>query len=948
MTASIHAISFKDSFKFWLLTSAFVPAEQAVDNDAGTVSGFEALARLFEAWTTHGASTSGIADVLRIASATEKLTCALCAAFDNDNVDMRSTQLDDPERAAAAAEHAAQRFRQAHEALTSSVSQRIKDGGDESLSGLVHSRDAAFGELREALHQLEESLSLEKLGAVHAKAGARLQPVIAAVNALEHTTRVKLSAAVGADFPADEGTDLESISRCGDVLQRTAVGIAQHVQKSGASAQLLAQHFLERAEDGMLKAISSLDREICAIAALDGGSDTGRLGTMLKEAMPWDAILRCAARLLAPLRAMDNKLRRLETLAGALRSEVKAFVSGLAGRAQAVSLFEEKHKAVKRARKLFLRLKADHDNNSDDDSDADELDPEELSRQRRACHAATGNRDTAAQQLFLAAKAYYPETLVDVQRHLRLTSLSVVWSERFLDLYEGQEPLDRPPVAHHELTRARYGDDECVLKIMRLARGQDLCKETEVLRCLNHPNIIKLEAAFIRANFLYLHFPYAKHGDLEQYLKAQSCASDDRISADQLCRLARQLCEAVAYLAERNIVHCDVQPANIFVDEVKDGSGAPTVVLGDFDVSRTAPGRAAMALQTSGIATNSVGYTAPEVMRAPSGQLPRATSKLDVFGVGCVIYHMHMYPRVLPEPETICDDVASQAGLFESTSSDLLAECTVTAWAEAVPRHAIVGATRANPIARLSPRQLLQTEYMRTAGEYVATNVQRPAHWQYQEHAGSWLVRESPEIVARVERLLNDTAQPKEHSFLSWSSPGGDSVRLKVTSVQRVENLQVWSAYASRRQALADVLAREGYVLPRSARNLLTSEWLYPLAVDTLESAASEVFLFHSTSKPDSIALSGFDACSSYAGAVTGGVFERGVYFAESASKSDLFVSPSEGKTLTLIVARVCLGRCKVVERGRSYSPEGKSEGVSPRCGDTWSASRSNPSWDQL
>jgi hypothetical protein len=215
---------------------------------------------------------------------------------------------------------------------------------------------------------------------------------------------------------------------------------------------------------------------------------------------------------------------------------------------------------------------------------------------------------------------------------------------------------------------------------------------------------------------------------------------------------------------------------------------------------------------------------------------------------------------------------------------------------------------------------------MHTAGEYVATNVQRPAHWQYQEHAGSWLVRENPEIVARVEKLLNNTARPAKHDIIL----NEDSVRLKVTSVQRVENLQVWSAYASRRQALADVLAREGYVLPRLARNLLTSEWLYPLAGDTLEPAAGEVFLFHSTSKPDSIALSGFDACSSYAGAVTGGVFERGVYFAESASKSDLFVLPSEGKTLTLIVARVCLGRCKVVERGRSYSPEGKSATAAP------------------
>jgi hypothetical protein len=40
-------------------------------------------------------------------------------------------------------------------------------------------------------------------------------------------------------------------------------------------------------------------------------------------------------------------------------------------------------------------------------------------------------------------------------------------------------------------------------------------------------------------------------------------------------------------------------------------------------------------------------------------------------------------------------------------------------------------------------------------------------------------------------------------------------------------------------------------------------------------------------------------------------MFGRGVYFAESASKSDQYVSPSVEGKLTMILARVCLGRCK-------------------------------------
>jgi serine/threonine protein kinase len=704
----------------------------------------------------------------------------------------------------------------------------------------------------------------------------------------------------------------------------------------------LVEHFLAREEDKMLEAVSHVQNEICAllalssgddtgsIAALSSGDDTGSIAAVLHNATPWDAIFRCAARILVPLRSVSDKVGYVQTRAAAMRMEVNTFASGFAGRPQVLLRLEERHKTMKRVRKSYRRLKVEHDDNSDGDSDADELDPQELSRQRHACRVATSIRDEAARELFLAAKAYYPETLVEQQKRLRLTGLSAIWSERMLEEYDERRPFIRKEASRHTMVRATYEGQACILKLIQLQQGQALCKEAEVLRRLNHPNIVKLEAAFVDSNFLYLHFPYAKHGDLEQFLEMQACTlSNARVSVEKLRRMARQLCEAVAYLTERNIVHCDVKPANVFVGEESDGSGAPIAILGDFDVSHTASGRTAtltMALQTRGIATHySAGYAAPEVVRAPSGQPPRAASKLDVFGLGCVIYHMHMYPRALPEPKSVDDDVANRAGLYrlddddvanraglyKQDGVDVLPACAVAAWARAAPCEAIAGATRASPSARLSPRELLQTEYLRHAdGEYARMAVQRPAHWQNQEHPGSWLVRESPAVVTQVEKLLNDTAKPDTHGRVRHNKR---FARFRVTSVQRVEISHIWSAYASRRRALADALAGEGYTLPEQAQRLSTAGFQYPLEGGTLEAAAGEVVLFHGTSKPESIASSGFDVRYAYAGAGAGAKFGRGVYFAESASKSDQYVSPSVGGRLTMVLARVCLGRCKVV-----------------------------------
>jgi hypothetical protein len=191
-------------------------------------------------------------------------------------------------------------------------------------------------------------------------------------------------------------------------------------------------------------------------------------------------------------------------------------------------------------------------------------------------------------------------------------------------------------------------------------------------------------------------------------------------------------------------------------------------------------------------------------------------------------------------------------------------------------------------------------------------DVRRPAYWQYQEHSGNWLVREGAEVVAQVEKLLNDTARPETHGQRRRRH-NVRFARFKVTSVQRVENSAVWSAYAVRRRTLTNTLAREGYVLPEEAQRLPTSHFLYPSEGGYLEGAAGEVFLFHGTKAFKSIASSGFDA--RYAG--EGVRFGRGVYFAESASKSDQYVSCSAEGKLTMILARVCLGRCQVVRDGR-------------------------------
>lgn len=98
---------------------------------------------------------------------------------------------------------------------------------------------------------------------------------------------------------------------------------------------------------------------------------------------------------------------------------------------------------------------------------------------------------------------------------------------------------------------------------------------------------------------------------------------------------------------ERSITQCDINPANVFVVDKSD-PGEPTATLGDIDVSHTASGLTATLMLLDAARRREV-WPRRRWREQQSGQPPRATSKLDVYGLNCVIHHTHMYLRTLPE-----------------------------------------------------------------------------------------------------------------------------------------------------------------------------------------------------------------------------------------------------------------------------------------------------------
>ena len=107
--------------------------------------------------------------------------------------------------------------------------------------------------------------------------------------------------------------------------------------------------------------------------------------------------------------------------------------------------------------------------------------------------------------------------------------------------------------------------------------------------------------------------------------KLKPLSEGDKLSESQVIHLAKDMCNALTHAAEHGIIHRDIKPQNIFVDN--DG----TYKLGDFGISKIISDMSHS--YTMNIGT--LAYTAPEVQYNTTGVYDIAA---DIYSLGIVLY----------------------------------------------------------------------------------------------------------------------------------------------------------------------------------------------------------------------------------------------------------------------------------------------------------------------
>ncbi|MGB9752800.1 serine/threonine-protein kinase [Roseiflexus castenholzii] len=193
--------------------------------------------------------------------------------------------------------------------------------------------------------------------------------------------------------------------------------------------------------------------------------------------------------------------------------------------------------------------------------------------------------------------------------------------------------------------------------------------EGALLPRLQHPNIVRC-VEYGRGGMSgsghidYLALEYIAGESVEDLMQRRH----DPLPLPTVLGIVAQIVDALTYLHQRGVVHCDIKPGNILLEH-----GAPRAVLIDFGIAR-APGFVGQP-----IAVGTTQYMAPEQADPHAACDGRA----DLYALGVVIFELLTRQRLFPRRTTtdlrqkrlVTLDVDELESMLDPAIAPVLARC---------------------------------------------------------------------------------------------------------------------------------------------------------------------------------------------------------------------------------------------------------------------------------
>lgn len=197
------------------------------------------------------------------------------------------------------------------------------------------------------------------------------------------------------------------------------------------------------------------------------------------------------------------------------------------------------------------------------------------------------------------------------------------------DRYRVQGHLGTGGMAEVFLAEDLRHDRMVAVKVVRpeLAEAvgaERFVREVRITAGLTHPNIPPLLDSGEADGLLYYVMPHIEGATLSERL-----TTEGRMGVKDSLLLARELADALAYAHREGVVHRDVKPSNVFLEEGH-------ALLGDFGVALVAETADTDRITSTEVLLGTVEYMSPEQCSGAHS----VDARSDIYSLGCVMYEM--------------------------------------------------------------------------------------------------------------------------------------------------------------------------------------------------------------------------------------------------------------------------------------------------------------------
>lgn len=208
-----------------------------------------------------------------------------------------------------------------------------------------------------------------------------------------------------------------------------------------------------------------------------------------------------------------------------------------------------------------------------------------------------------------------------------------------MDLFDVEKQLARGTFGMVYVCKKKHNQEKVVVKEIPFELlGVDFKKaenEVLILRCLNHPNIIKYLDSYHKNRAFYIVMEYASHGTLQQFI-AKRRETKDYLLPQHVMDFFCQILLGLHHIHGRGIVHRDLKCENIFITGLKQ----EVLKIGDFGLSKL--------LANNCLANTVIGtcnYVAPEICEGKP-----YNKKSDIWALGCILYELCELDKMFKGP----------------------------------------------------------------------------------------------------------------------------------------------------------------------------------------------------------------------------------------------------------------------------------------------------------